>query len=55
MIEKSAPKYVYAPGIAGAFFIANIFLIDKTGAGINIARSLGIAIIDDYYYHLYKL
>lgn len=49
LIEKKALKYVYAPGIAGMYFVSTIFLLEKTGAGLNPARILGLCLMNNYY------
>ena len=53
MVERKAPKYVYAPGIGAVFFFCNVMMVDKTGACFNPARFLGLALIGDFYHNLY--
>lgn len=55
VIENKAPKYVYGAGVAGAFFVATLFLIDKTGAGINVARCFALGAMSNFYYHMYVI
>lgn len=50
IVEKNTIKYVYAPGIAGCYFVASMFMIEKTGAGLNPGRILGLSMMANYYY-----
>ncbi len=53
MMENKAPKYVYAPGIAGIYLVVKLFLLDKTGGGINPSRNIALSLIGNSYSHLY--
>ena len=37
IVEKNTVKYIYAPGIASVYFVSSIFLIERSGAGMNPA------------------
>ena len=49
LVYKNTVKYVNAPGIVSAYFVANMFLIEKTGAGLNPGRILGLGMMTNYY------
>lgn len=50
IVERNVTKYVYAPGIAGMYFVSSIFLLNRTGAGLNPARILGLCMMRNFYY-----
>ena len=50
IVEKNTVKYVYAPTIAGSYFVASMFLIERTGAGLNPGRILGLCMMANQYY-----
>lgn len=49
IIEKKATKYIYAPVIGSMYFVACMYLIEKTGACLNPARLLGLCLMANYY------
>lgn len=53
VLEKRQIKYVYGPGMGSLFMVLNLFLIDKSGASLNVIRVLSNSILSNYYHSLY--
>ena len=51
LLERNAPKYVYAVGIAGVYFVDILFLHNKTGCCVNPAKYLAYALVGGKFNH----
>lgn len=53
VLERSAPKYVYAGGVGAVWFVLTLKLYKSTGCGINPLRMLSYAVLSNNYENLH--
>lgn len=52
ILERTTPKNVYGPGMGAVYAAVTLFLLHRSGAGLNVGRMLAYSFVSGHWSHL---